>query len=675
VIRPLTMLFAAAAALAASSCRSSGPTHGTLRQPPSILLVTLDTTRADAIGPDAIGGVATPGFNALVARGRRFTHAYAPVPETLPAHASMFTGLYPGGHRVHENGRHLSSDHPTIAERLKRAGYQTTAVVSSFVLAAQFGLSRGFDKYDDALPPGAVERNARETTDRAMAHLAQASPSPMFLWVHYFDPHAPYASPEPFRTRHRARPYLGEVEAMDEQLGRLVDAFEARAGRSAVIVVAGDHGEGLGDHGEALHGYLLYQSTMRVPLVMVGPGVEPAVIDAPVSTRQIFHTLADWAGLDATESLRGPPPPVVLGEAMKPHLQFGWQPQIMAVEGRQKAILAGRVEIYDVVADPHESRDLSRTAGLPPPVSPLLREYPVPAREALDRQQSISEADRQKLASLGYASGSAAPLVRKDAPRPADMTRLFEVIDAASALFAQGRYAEAVPVLQKIIAADPTHLDAVLRLATSYSMLGRHRQALDAFARARALAPRSTDVQLYLALHHARGTDWRQAVPVLERIVADAPQRVAALEGLAAVRERQGRSVDAIALRQRVHALQPPTPAELVRLGELAMAAEQTITAIEAFERARALDSPAFRHDLELGVLYLAARRLPEARAALDRVPARHPGYPMALFKRAQVSVLIGEPDRAARIALARRHADRTTRPLIESEKLFRDAR
>ncbi len=331
---------------------------------PSILLVTLDTTRADAMGPEA-AGVETPAFNALVARGRWFRQAYATVPETLPAHASILTGLYPAGHGVHENARTLPP-HPTIAERLKQAGYGTSAYVSAFVLARRFGLARGFDQYDDALAQGAVERSAKETTDRALASWQQTSAQPVFTWVHYFDPHAPYTPPEPFRTRFAASPYHGEVAAMDEQLGRLVQAFErSTPGPHAIIVVA-DHGEGLGDHGEALHGNLVYQSTMHVPLLLVGPDVAPGAEDAPVSIRRVFHTLLDLAGLGREQSLRGTGnADVVLGEAMKPFLEYGWQPQIMAVEGRRKAIFAGRTELYDVIADPREATDLGQVVRHP----------------------------------------------------------------------------------------------------------------------------------------------------------------------------------------------------------------------------------------------------------------------------------------------------------------------
>ncbi|MCA1734508.1 MAG: sulfatase-like hydrolase/transferase, partial [Acidobacteria bacterium] len=188
--------------------------------PPSILLVTLDTTRADSIGPDA-DGVETPAFNALAARGRRFLSAYAPVPQTLPSHVSMFTGLYPAGHGIHENARYLSGGQTLLAERLREAGYRTAAFVSAYPLAKQFGLARGFDLYDDATSPGQAERSALETTDRALAFLQSAGEQPLFLWVHYFDPHHPYEPPEPFRSRYPGEPYLGEIAAMDAQLGRL----------------------------------------------------------------------------------------------------------------------------------------------------------------------------------------------------------------------------------------------------------------------------------------------------------------------------------------------------------------------------------------------------------------------------------------------------------------------
>ena len=646
---------------------------------PSILLVTLDTTRADAIGPDA-KGIETPSFNALAARGVRFRQAYAAVPETLPSHTSMLTGLYPGGHGIHENGRRVRGDLPLVSDELQRAGYDTAAFVSSFVLARQYGLSRGFATYDDELGVR-VERPARETTDRAIAFLERPttrSPGssdpgrPLFVWVHYFEPHTPYAPPEPYRRTFAARPYLGEVVAMDAELGRLVQAFERRAPTSAILVV-GDHGEGLGDHGERQHGHLLYQSTMHVPLVIAGAGIAAGVRAEPVSTRHVFHTIRDLAGLGADGSLRTPSsaPDIVIGEAMKPFLNYGWQPQIMAIDGTRKAIQAGRLESYDLVSDPQEAKDLG-SSSLARPLVDALRDYPIPSPEAARPPRGMTDEDRRKLSSLGYIGAGAAPVVRKDAPRPADMTKLFEAIEEASGLFVAERYKDVIPLLTRILAADPHNLDAALRLASAHSALGQNAAAMAAFRKAASIAPRSPDVRMYVALHLARTADWPQAVPMLEEILAADPERLPAVSGLALLRAKQNRPADAMALWQQVQAQRTLTPAEQVEIGLLAMSQQRTEDAIRALEVARAGQGAAFRHDLELGVLYLASRRYPDARDALDRRLALQPNDPMALFKRAQVSVLLNEPDRARRIQLARDRADETTKQLIATETLFK---
>ena len=647
------------------ACReTTAPQAAAPAQRPSILLVTLDTTRADAIGPD------TPSFNALASRGTRFEYAYATVPQTLPSHASMMTGLYPGGHGVHENARYLSDQHPVIAQRLREAGYRTAAFVSAFVLGRQFGLARGFEIYDDTMPSGMSERSAGTTTDKAIEWLSASNAEPLFLWVHYFDPHHPYQPPADLRERYANDPYRGEVAAMDAQLGRLVAAFEQRARGPHAILVAGDHGEGLGDHGEAQHGNLLYQSTMRVPLVAVGPSFPTSVSVEPVSIRRIAHTIAAWGGLESDLSLSNASKEVVLGEAMKPFLQYGWQPQVMAVEGSRKVIQAGRIEAYDVATDPDEGHDLGAGAVLSRDLRKAIVEYPIPAPGA-PSAQPLSDEDRKRLASLGYVSSSARPVVRKDAPRPAEMTGLFEELDRASGLFIAEQYRAVIPLLEKILAGDPYNLDSALRLAVAYSSLGRNEQAIAAFRRAQSIAPHSNDVRHYLAMHHVRAREWQRAEPLLQQVLAAEPDRITAVEALATVREAQRRLPEALALRQKVAATRTPSASDLVRIAQLAMSIGNTQVAIESFEKARALQPAAFRHDLELGVLYLASRRFDEARVALDRVPATHPDYPMALFKRAQVSVLLNEADRASRIATARAHANPTTRALIENERLF----
>ena len=610
----------------------------------SILLITLDTTRADAIGPEA-RGVETPSFNAIASRGRRFRQAYATVPETLPSHASMMTGLYPAGHGVHQNARYVPASASLVAERLSAAGYRTAAYVSSFALASRFGLGRGFQVYDDRFAAGASERSSRETTDAAVGALEQHQGEPLFLWVHYYDPHTPYAPPEPFRARFVSKPYLGEVAAMDEQIGRLIQAFERRSRQPFACVIVSDHGEGLGDHGEAQHGQLLYQSTMHVPLAIAGPGVTPDVIDSPVSTRRVFHTVLDWAGLATEQSLRGAHDEVVLGEAMKPFLEYGWQPQVMSVAPRFKTILAGRLETYDLQADPGEQNDLGSGVALPGGMRQSLEDYPAPSPAAARAPENLDAEAKRRLAALGYVGATSAPVVRPGAPRPADMTALFPVMEQAASLFAAGDFRGAIAPLRRILTADPHNLDAALRLATAHSTLGEEKAADAMFEKAAAIAPASQDVRTYLALHYARTADWRRAIPLLEAIVGESPDRLTAVEALAALQ---------------------------ARAGQAAMDRGETAAALAAFERARILHAQGFTKDLELGVLYLASRRFVDARSALDRALATRPDDPMALFKRAQVSVLLNEPDASMRIARAREKADATTAPLIAREQLFR---
>jgi len=550
------------------SCSAGAPKSATPQatDPPSILLVTLDTTRADAIGPEA-SGVETPAFNALAARGRRYRQAYAAVPETLPSHLSIMSGLYPAGHGVHENARYVPATVKLIAERLKEAGYRTSAFVSSFALAKRFGIGRGFDVYDDTLASGASERPSQATTDAALAEIARPVTGPRFIWVHYYDPHAPYAPAEPFKSKYGKSPYLGEVAAMDAQLGRLIAAVEQQIKGPLAIVVVADHGEGLGDHGEAQHGLLLYQSTMHVPLVIAGPGVAAGVDDTPVSSRRVFFTLLDWAGLGADYSLRSARSEIVLAEAMKPYLEYGWQPQAMAVMEHYKSIQAGRAETYDLAADPKETRDLGSGAAVPLGMRKELGNYPTPSPDAARPPDTLDEDAKRRLAALGYVGASAAPIVRKDAPRPADMTAIFPLIERASGLFVEQKYAEVIPLLEQILAKEPYNLDAPLRLAVSHSGLGHNPQALAAFQRAAAIAPASQDVRTYLGLHYARVRDWDRAAALLEQVVTESPDRMTAVEALAGVKSQQGeaamdagRTADAIAAYQRALKLTTQAP-------------------------------------------------------------------------------------------------------------------
>ncbi len=687
------------ALLALPACSPGSPGRPAATSP-SILLVTLDTTRADAVGYES-KGPETPNLDALAARGLRFAQAYTTAPQTFPAHASMLTGRYPKDHGVRENGRTLPSEPPgrePLAALLAKGGYRTAAFVSGFPLAHGFGLATGFETYDDEFG-GRSERSAKETTDRALGYLQTNGPAagkPLFLWVHYYDPHDPYDPPEPFRSRYAKDPYLGEIAAMDQELGRLLADFKTRSAATGWrAIVVGDHGEGRGEHGEAFHGHLLYQGTMRVPLVISGTeDVVPGVRAEPVSTRRVFDTVLGFAKLEAPDatpaSLVSPRPEIVLGEAMMPFLDYGWQPQAMAVDGRIKVIRSGVTEMYDLAADPHELTDLGDLgdlSDLAPRIEPknrpnremraALSDYLAKLPASLSASKaSLSDEDSKRLASLGYVAGGDAPAaLRPDAPNPKDRTDLFRDLDLGSARFVREDYAGAIGPLERVAAKDPNNATARLRLAVAWSILGKEVKADEQFAAARRLRPESLDLRAYEGLHLLRFGHEVQAAPLLASVLAADPGRLAALEGLAAIREHEGNAPEAARLLEQVIDQKSAPGSELARLGLLRMAMNDTPGALDAFERARSLEGDRFVHDLDLGVCYLAARRFTEARDALDRaigrLPAHHPDLPMALFKRAEVAVLLHEPESDGHIRRAWARADATTRPLLERETLF----
>ena len=643
---------------------------------PSILLVTLDTTRADSMGFES-NEVATPALDALAARGTRFSQAWTTAPMTLPSHTSMLTGLYPSQHGIHENSRFLDEDRTVLAERLGRAGYSTAAFISGYPLKRQFGLARGFDHYDDDLGKGNAERIAGPTTERALSYLETLPGGPVFIWVHYFDPHDPYAPPEPFQSRYPSNAYLGEIAYMDQEVGRLIEAFDNRnAGAGTRILVVGDHGEGLGDHGELLHGNLLYQGVARVPLIAAGTGIPVGRVETAVSTRRVFDTIASWAGLDSDFDLLAPDEEIVMGEAMKPFLQYGWQPQVMAVRGSVKVIQSGVFEVYDPRTDPAESVDLSGSIEIDQEILDAIRDYQVvPTAGGQASPASLTKEAREQLAALGYVGWDSPTPLRENAPIARNMTFLFADLDRGSALFAREEYQASVSVFERVLAEDPMNLMVVVRLAVASSVLGDQARAEQLFARAQEIHSGNTDLQHYIAMHNFRFGRWDVAAPMFEEVLEAMPHKLPALEAMARIREKQGRFDEAARLMERIIPLKESPAPEWIRLGELEMAMTDTPGAIRAFEEARSLQGDSFDRYIELGVCYLAAQRPAEAAQALDRVPRNHPGYAMALFKRAQVSVLLGEPDWQQRVRLAYEAGDPEIRRMIESEPLFQGTR
>ncbi len=356
---------------------------------PNLVLVTLDTVRADHLGCYGDSQAITPALDGLAAEGLRFTSASSTVPLTLPSHTTILSGLLPPHHGLRNNGAGLlAPGTPTLATLLAAAGYRTAAFLGAFVLDHRFGLAGGFEVYDDEIPrdPKAgtileAERPGRDVMDRALAWLrtpGKGDARPFFLWVHLYDAHAPYQPPAQWAAKHPGRPYDGEISEVDEQVGRLLAELKSRGldGRT-VVAVAADHGEGLGEHGELTHGLLLYEPTLHVPLLLRAPwGLQPRVVAAPVSLVDLAPTLAGLVGhpfpagrdgRDLSRALLAGEEPAagnVYAETRYP-ATFGWSPLAALRRRDRKYIASPRPELYDLARDPGEADEPARL-GLHP---------------------------------------------------------------------------------------------------------------------------------------------------------------------------------------------------------------------------------------------------------------------------------------------------------------------
>ncbi len=591
---PWAALAAALVALCglASAARAAGS--------PNVLLLTLDTTRADALGAFGGRGTHTPELDALAARGTRWEQAIASTPLTLPAHSSLFTGLAPPEHGVEDNGSTvLAGNVPTLAAAFAARGYATAGFVASRVLDRRFGLSRGFQHYDDRVPGeasrehNAGERDARQMTDTALAWLGRRpAGKPVFLWVHYIDPHAPYrpagVNPEaPVGER-----YAGAVTAMDREIGRLLAALPGGASHWLIAAV-GDHGESLGEHGEADHGIFLYHATLHVPLILAGPGVPRGrVILEAVATRRLAATLlrltdsgraaapfgAPLPGLPGLAN--GPPRPVYL-TCRYPLTAYGWSPLEGLFDGRFKLIVAPRPELYDLAADPGETRNLlDGPPGQREPARRLKRELAA-VRQAF--QAHPAEAADPELAnalrSLGYVSGSGTGGTGgKGTLDPKDGVPLLAELEAANKLARQKSWQPAVARLTELVRRSPGNVKFLLTLAQMQLASGDGGAALATFRRAVEENPRRDESHRELADAFAslgRREDARQEYLLT---LALNPRSFPAWWGLANLAEKAGNRAEVREVLTRAVAAGTESPSILKRLAEIEAAAAQRLT-------------------------------------------------------------------------------------------------
>lgn len=686
------------AALAAVFFRSGRP-QADLRRigGQNVLLVTIDTLRADALS--AYGGPAvTPALDRLAVEGVRFDFAHAHAVLTLTSHASILTGEYPFQHGLRDNsGYRLPRDARTAATILKQAGYATAAFVAAFPLHSRFGLNAGFDVYDDRFgeahaptefnmperPASAVVPLARDWIAGRAGRAGRAGgegqrAQPWFVWVHVFDPHAPYRPPPPFDTQYAGQPYYGEVAATDAALAPLLDDVRSSA-RPTLVIVTGDHGEGLGDHGEEAHGIFAYESTLRIPLIIaeVGGGTsDSSLVSAWRRTRagevssvaarhiDILPTILDAVGqrvpsdlhgrtlLPREERDAGSSPRTTYFEAMSGMLNHGWAPLTGVLVGRDKFIDLPIAERYDLASDPAERSNL---AGRSPERDRMLAAALGAFTLALPGKRVTEDSEAAaRLRALGYVSGDAPAKARySEADDPKRLMDLDSAVHRAVDAFSEGRAEEAAQIYQQVIDRRPGMAIAYRHLAFIEWQRGNAPGAVEVLRRAvahgvtdtRALAQlgeyltdtghvaegirildplarnpaADTDTLNALGIAYARAGRAEDARRVFERLLAVLPGSSAPLENLGVLALEQGDVRGAKRYFDRAVAVAPDSSRAHAGAGATALQSGDRTTAYEAWTRAVQLDSTNYEALYNLGVNLARDGRMDAARPYLDQ--------------------------------------------------------
>ena len=533
----------------------------------NLVIITIDTLRADRVGTYGYAAARTAAMDRLARDGVKFTHAYATAPITLTSHASLMTGRYPAGHGARHNGMRLDLKTPTLADRLSQAGFVTGGFVAAYPLDRRFGLIKGFQTYGDRMPPSrngrAVnERPGRAVVDEALVWLARHRGGRFFLWVHLFEPHAPYGDPaDPRGLTPQAR-YDNEVAEADVQAGRVVDALGPDR-LSTLVILAGDHGEAFGEHGEIGHSIFVYDTTLRVPLILSGGGLprdrtiaDPvALIDvAPTALRLLGVGSFDADGIDLAPALNGLSlaPRDLYAESFAPLLDFGWSPLQSVRSRRWKYIDAPRPELYDIVEDPAETRDLGKSEASA--VADLHDRTVRQAGGALRTETSVDPEARARLQALGYAAGSASNAGSRRADpkdRRDEAARLAEVTSGEL----RGPVLERA--LRRILTTDPQNPQANLRLG--YVLLDSRRchEAVSRFRSAIAAHLPSADAHLGLAACEASERQFDAAAATLRDGEKIEPGNPVVMANLGVVLSDGGHPDEAIAPLQRGLTIDP----------------------------------------------------------------------------------------------------------------------
>ena len=635
--------FAAAAVIALGACSWFGGRAITVVPNPdrNILLVTVDTLRADALGSYG-SRTPTPNLDALAASGARFDFAHAHAVVTLVSHASMLTGKYPYEHGVRDNtGYRLDTREATAAALLKARGFATGAFVGGFPLDRRFGLGSGFDLYDDRMTrTGATgeaterERPADVVVKSALDWIG-AQPGTWFAWVHVYDPHEPYEPPRDYATRFSRDPYAGEVAWTDAALGPLFDRLRGLT-RPTLVVVTSDHGESLGDHGERTHSLFAYEATLRVPLIVseIDPArpadkVKGVTIDGPARHVDLLPTLLASAGAPVTPAAgsslletiaagRGADRPSYF-EAMSAAVTRGWAPLRGVLVGREKYIDVPIVELYDLAADPAEATNLVQARPDRTRVMvETLKQFNV-APPARARQETADTIER--LRSLGYIGGGSAAVREKytEADDPKRLVEIEQLLTKGNEAFRAGRTDQAIDAYRTIIAKRPDTEDAYRKLALVYWRAERPRLAIETLETALNHGITQPEVRIRLAQYLAETGQPAKAIALLEKDAGDDPDALIALGNAFTI---AGRNADAIRTYTRLLSLSPTNALAYENMGVAQLQSRDLKSAEASLRTALALDPNLPAANTALGVLLASTGRQAEAIEAWKRAAA-----------------------------------------------------
>ena len=644
-------LFGCLCALGAMvSCQRPGGSAPHSLRPLNIVVITLDTLRPDHLHCYGYGRIETPTLDRIAQSGVLFENGVTQTPLTPPSHASIFTGLNPPTHKVRDIGGFvLSPSTPTLASLLQEKGWDTAAFISSAVLKKRFGFDHGFDVYDDQMPrPGNAqefledaERRAGDTVDHAVKWLDGRSDKPFFLWVHLYDPHAPYAPPSPFREQYKDHPYDGEIAYADHELGRLMESLRRKSPpEKTLVAVLSDHGESLGEHGEYSHGVFLYDSTLRIAFLLAGPGVPPGLrVPQQARTIDLLPTILELLSAPSPAGVEGASlvplfsgkdagTAVSYAETLYPKINLGWA-ELRAIRTNQwKYIRAPRPELYDLSRDPMESRNV--LAEHPSEVRMLEARLDAASHSAKSEKVETIPMDERTLAqlkSLGYTSGftSRSYDLNGQGADPKDRVGILKLMEDSeqprSGLSAPRR----IELLQKAVRLDPSNPLLYYSLGAQLEKSGRYDEAMNLYRAALQNGVENGQLHSRLGDLLVRAGKKAEALPEYEQSVRMNPADVATQGKVATAYMERGRLADAERILNGVVAVEPSNAAAHNALGVLAIQRHDEAAARRHFEKAVELDPDLVEAHFNLGLFYRMAGDKARARTSFEQFLAKAP--------------------------------------------------